>query len=118
MDGQSSFQFYAVFLYSQCLSCEKLFISNNEDTSVQSPFECTLCKLLCTQFFPHIFNLKKYYFILWALREIARNNLHSKQAHIMHSHFKLSYKIYWVIQNIIVIIDLLFKVWTHFSWNC
>ncbi len=61
---------------------------------------------------------KKYYFILWALREITRNNLHSKQTHIMQTHFMLSYKINWVIENIIVIIDLLFKVWTHFIWNC
>lgn len=61
-------------------------------------------------FSPHIFKLKKYYFILWALFEITRNNLHAKQAHIMQTHFMLSYKRYWVIQNVIVIIDLLFKV--------
>jgi len=36
----------AMHIYSQCLSCGKLFIFNNENTSVRSPFVCTLCKWL------------------------------------------------------------------------
>lgn len=116
---RAHFSSVAMHIYSQCLSCGKLFIFNNENTSVRSPFGCTLCKWLAlsTPSVQKVFSPSKSIISFCELCVRLHRTIYILSKHILSNpisdcplkHIGL-YKTF--------IIDLPSKEWTHFIWNC